>query len=355
METEMGDATVIPPSFQYPMCGDGIRLSCSRGYLRMTPRGTIWRMKICYVDRNFTAKSAEMIANAEAIITDYRAQGYQLTLRQLYYQFVSRDLIANKQSEYDRLGSVINDARLAGLISWEAIVDLTREMTENSHWSSPRDIVSACATQYQIDKWSDQDTYVEVWIEKDALSGVIEPVCRKLDVPFFSCRGYTSQSSMWGAGRRLMEKAGEDKEVVILHLGDHDPSGIDMTRDIQERLAMFMCEDPEEERRWMSSADDPFEHERLTVRRIALNIDQVRAYHPPPNPAKLTDSRVGSYIKKYGAQSWELDALEPRVLTQLIVDNVMEFRDETLWKAAEKKEKLHRDAITKIVPSLPAS
>lgn len=315
-------------------------------------------MITCYLPApEFKPKTLAIIDHANDIIDLYRKQGYQLTLRQLYYQFVARDLIANKPTEYDRLGEIINLARLTGMISWEAIIDLTREMTRNSHWNNPREIVSACARQYQIDKWQTQDTYVEVWIEKDALSGVFEPVCRELDVPFFSCRGYTSQSAMWEAGQRLKEKVAEEKEIVVLHFGDHDPSGIDMTRDIENRLAMFMCEDPEQEWQYLDS-NDPWQaewsHEKLTVRRVALNMDQIRLYRPPPNPAKVTDSRAASYIAQYGRESWELDALEPRVLTRLVRDNVMEFRDETLWNEALEKEQNHRDAITKVVPKLPA-
>jgi hypothetical protein len=304
---------------------------------------------ICYIEKNFAPKSLKLISAANEIITAYRQQGFQLTLRQLYYQFVSRALIPNKQTEYDKLGMVISDARLAGMIDWEAIVDLTRELTQNSHWTSPRDIVGACATQYQIDKWSTQENYVEVWIEKDALAGVFEPTCKKLDVPFFSCRGYTSQSSMWEAGQRLKEKADDGKECYILHFGDHDPSGIDMSRDIEARLSMFMC-DPDEH---MPERNEDYYHDQLTVRRIALNMDQIRQYNPPPNPAKVTDSRAESYIRKFGTESWELDALEPRVLAALIEVNVKELRDEELWSEAVEKEWVHRAAIKNVIEQLP--
>jgi hypothetical protein len=313
-------------------------------------------MKIQYQEFNFRESTQTVIDHANNIIAEYSAQGYTLTLRQLYYQFVSRDLIRNSQKEYDRLGSIINDARLAGEVDWEAIIDLTREMTSNSHWDSPRDIVAACATQYQIDKWSDQPNYVEVWIEKDALGGVFEPECRKLDVPFFSCRGYTSQSAMWAAGQRLAEKADTGKQITILHFGDHDPSGIDMSRDIEARLGMFMHSDPDSEMQYRAMnymTNEPWEHEALTVKRIALNRDQIRRYNPPPNPAKITDSRAKGYIREHGTQSWELDALEPRVLAQLVQANVKALRDEDLWNDAVRKQTAHREAISAIVSKLP--
>jgi hypothetical protein len=84
-----------------------------------------------------------------------------------------------------------------------------------------------------LDTRRNQEYYIEVWIEKDALLGILETICKKLDVPYFSCRGYVSQSSMWEAAQRFREN---DREGILLHLGDHDPSGIDMSRDIQERL-----------------------------------------------------------------------------------------------------------------------
>src|SRR5690349_2102910 len=169
-------------------------------------------MKIAYIEKNFHYKSKVLINTANKIIDEYLKQGFQLTLRQLYYQFVARGIIPNSQKEYTNLGNVISDGRLAGYIDWESIVDLTREMSRNAHWNSPRDIVAACTNQYEIDKWETQPYYVEVWVEKDALSGVIDPTCRSLDVPFFSCRGYTSISAIWEAGRRLREKAAENKD-----------------------------------------------------------------------------------------------------------------------------------------------
>lgn len=275
--------------------------------------------KINYVDKNFSDSSLQIIQIANKIIKEYAAQGYDLTLRQLYYQFVARGLIANKQTEYKRLGSIINDARLAGYIDWLTIVDRTRNVQSNPHWDGPKDIVEACVQSFQIDKWAGQENRIEVWIEKDALVGVIENVCRRNDVSFFSCRGYTSQSEMWGAAQRLIAY---EQHPVIIHLGDHDPSGIDMTRDIRDRLSLFM-------------------EGYIEVHRIALNMDQVEQYDPPPNPAKITDSRAEKYIKKYGGESWELDALEPKVLEDLIDDKIAEFKDEELWAKAVRKQDRH--------------
>lgn len=278
--------------------------------------------KICYVERKFSAATLQTIAQANDIIETYVAQGYDLTLRQLYYQFVSRALIANKQSEYKRLGSIINDARLAGLIDWHSISDRTRELRSVAHWDTPEDIVGGAAQQFRIDKWAEQPARVEVWIEKDALVGVFERVCRELDVGLLSCRGYTSQSEMWSAAQRLRSYRKSGQQIVLLHFGDHDPSGIDMTRDITERLELFGVV--------------------LEVRRLALNIAQVEQYEPPPNPAKETDSRFAGYIRSYGDESWELDALEPDVLAGLVRSEIRKIRDRKAWESAEAEEKRQR-------------
>lgn len=119
-------------------------------------------MKICYQKKNFTADVLAVIDKANVILREYAAQGYDLTLRQLYYQFVSRALIPNKDKEYKRLGSIVNDARLAGLIDWSHITDRTRNLKSNAHWDSPKDIVDTCSRQFQLDKWKTQDNYVEV-------------------------------------------------------------------------------------------------------------------------------------------------------------------------------------------------
>lgn len=315
--------------------------------------------KIAYIDKTFRADALEIIGRADAIARAYAAQGFDLTLRQLYYQFVSRGWIANKDSEYKRLGGIINDARLAGDLDWDYIVDRTRNLEENSHWGNPSAIIRSAARSYAEDKWRLQDTYVEVWIEKDALKGVLEQVCVPNDVPFFSCRGYTSQSEIWGAAQRLGEKMNSGKNVVVIHLGDHDPSGIDMSRDIEDRLALFIAQDLglTDFGNFTGRGNGGYEaliedckyelDERLTIDRIALNWDQVQQYNPPPNPAKLTDARAQGYISRFGAQSWELDALDPATLTALIQNAIDYYKDAEVWDQAVAKEEKAREVLTK--------
>lgn len=242
--------------------------------------------KVCYVERKFDPKSRALVDRSNAIITEYTAQGFVLTLRQLYYQLVSRDIIPNRQKEYKRLGSIVNDARLAGLIDWHAIEDRTRNLQRLSTWETPALMLQTCADQYHLDLWAGQKCRVEVWIEKDALVGVIEGVCHELDLPYFSCRGYTSQSEMWGAAMRLKRYQQGKQVPVILHFGDHDPSGKDMTRDIVDRLKLFMG--------------------GAQVARLALNMDQVEQYKPPPTQPRLRTRATRPTSRNSGrrAGSW---------------------------------------------------
>lgn len=276
-------------------------------------------MKESFIEKKFQPRSLAIIDAANQIIADYTAQGFQLTLRQIYYQFVARDLLPNTEKSYKSLGKIINDGRLAGLIDWDAIEDRTRSLKSNLRLQDPRHGIQIIRDQYGIDMWENQERRVEVWIEKEALAGVIAGVCNELDVPYFSCRGYVSQSEQW----RAYHRHAAQQNTIVLHLGDHDPSGIDMTRDNQDRLNLFHG------------------YSQTEVRRIALNMDQINEYNPPPNPAKVTDARFESYSQRYGDESWELDALEPQVLVDLIRETIGEYVDDDAW--AEREEQLEED------------
>ncbi len=284
--------------------------------------------KIEYEVKKFSPKTMETIRQAEDIIAEYQAQGFSLTLRQLYYQFVARDLIPNTEREYKRIGNVVSDARRAGLIDWDSIVDRTRFLRSLAFWGKPLEMIESARDSYHRDLWATQDIRIEVWIEKDALVGVIEKVCRENDVPFFSCRGYVSDSEMWRGAIRMYKHT---QKVIALHLGDHDPSGIDMTRDIDDRLQLFS------------------RYADIEVRRIALTMEQIEEQQPPPNPAKTTDSRYEGYVAKYGNESWELDALEPQFISELIRDQILEERDEEKWAIAVDEQEKERGQIQDII------
>jgi hypothetical protein len=288
-------------------------------------------MKQCFVSKSFRDGSYDLIGSANEILDEYHADGFVLTLRQLYYQLVARGLIENSVRSYKRIGGLVSDARLAGLIDWAMIEDRGRELVIPPHWPSPYEILATAANQFAIDKWADQPNHIEVMVEKDALSGVLAPVCRSLDVGFTANKGYSSSSAMYEAGRRIKGKVRAGKRVFILYLGDHDPSGIDMTRDVGERVLMFSGE---------TNTDDY----RVLVNRLALNYNQVEALHPPENPAKDTDARYASYVERYGESSWELDAIEPRALASLVIKAVEGLRDADLWvKALDSEDEMRRE------------
>jgi hypothetical protein len=276
-----------------------------------------------FITKEFRKSSLAIIDQADAIIRAYQSDGYTLTLRQLYYQFVSRDLIPNNDKEYKKLGSVIADARLAGLLPWDGIEDRGRSM---NGWLVEEDIdtiLEDLPYAYAADRWADQDRYIEVWVEKEALASVVERAVRPMRVGYMACKGYLSVSEAYRAGKRMEAARDAGKEPLVIHLGDHDPSGLDMTRDNRDRLEILS-------------------YGEVEVQRIALNRDQIDQYSPPPNPAKITDSRAADYIARHGRTSWELDALEPAVLVGLIRDAIRPHIDPGPWDEAEERERTER-------------
>ncbi|WP_299078728.1 hypothetical protein [uncultured Paraglaciecola sp.] len=287
-------------------------------------------MKEQFINKRFNAKSVATINEANSIIDEYLGKGFSLTVRQLYYQFVARGMMKNEQRNYKRLVKLMSDARLAGLTDWKALEDRTRNLAGGDcGFENPDEYMRSIGSDYSKEWWTGQKNYVEVWVEKEALAGVISKPCRKWRVNYFSCRGYTSQSEQYKAGRRFYEQLSLGKSCYLLHLGDHDPSGIDMTRDNNDRLDMFS-----------PSA--------VTVERMALNMDQVREQRPPPNPAKETDSRHGAYLANYGSKSWELDALDPDYISDLITTRIEELVDMDLMNARKREEADERYRITEI-------
>lgn len=325
-----------------------------------------------YESRNFRPERLALIETANAICEEYAAQGLVLTLRQLYYQHVARGLIANKQTEYNRLGELCRDARMAGLMDWDHLIDRTRNLQTFRTFDSPQAAMEDAAKRYHRDLWAPQKKRIEVWIEKDAAIGVVEGVCSANSVPFFSCRGYTSMSEMHEAAQRLRWHIEQGNRVTILHIGDHDPSGLDMSRDIEDRLRGFIHRDWAGlhlgNGRWTrgdifrsmreqmaekrgTSYDDVVLEGGLPwqVKRIALNLDQIERYNPPPNPAKTTDARFRSYMEETGLdESWELDALDPTVLQDLIQNEIDAQRDDDTWGQSEHEMEKERRTLTGI-------
>ena len=273
-----------------------------------------------YKDFKFNHATGQLVAAMNLVIDDLSAQGYRLTVRQLYYQLVSKDIIENTERSYKRVTGVANDARLAGMMDWDAIEDRTREFQRRPHWSSGGEILAAVGQQYHMDMWETQRNRVFVIIEKEALVGIFESLCKTLDIPLLAARGYPSVSVVREFVKEDIlpaQEAGQD--VTVLHLGDHDPSGIDMTRDLQDRIQLFTYGVP------------------VDVERIALNMDQIKKFKPPPNPAKVTDSRFEAYARKFGQSSWELDAMKPEFLNKLVDTWTRKYIDTDAWDERQEE------------------
>jgi len=291
--------------------------------------------RIAYVDaKAFTRPTLQLMQQADEIATNYSKRGFSLSLRQLFYQLVTVNAFPNSEQSYNRLGRIVSDARLAGIMDWSHIEDRGRE-AHGIGWAGQdpdeqAELIRQAKWGYVLDLWEGQDVRPEVWVEKQALEEVASKATRGLRVGYFACKGYVSQSEMWQAGQRMRRLFVEHGQTpIVFHLGDHDPSGIDMTRDITDRLSMFAGMD-------------------IDVRRIALNKDQIDVLNPPPNPAKVTDSRFLAYQLEYGDESWELDAIRPEDLVTLIRDEVMAVLETTSFNAqvsAERDEQAKFDVI----------
>jgi hypothetical protein len=294
--------------------------------------------KITYEPQRFTADALTTLGRCEAILDEQAAQGYRLTLRQLYYRLIAGDhfpdsrlqevapgqFTKNHLRNYKWLGDMLSKARVGGKIDWRHIEDRTRGAEGgDGGWGSPAEAIRSIPNWYGITHWDGQPEYLEVWVEKDALSDVVARPAGRWDVAHMACKGSPSTSVMHDAAIRLRWKEREGRKCTILYLGDHDPTGIDIPRDVQDRLRLFRCD--------------------AEVKRIALNMDQIEALDPPPSPAKETDSRTGGYIEQFGTtDTWELDALEPAALDALIDAEIQEHIDMDL-----RQERLDREEVEK--------
>ncbi len=281
---------------------------------------------------NFRTESRDKIEKLLTILDDYPDQ--KLTARQVYYQYVARGWLDNTVKNYKNLTSLLADARYAGLVDWHVIEDRGREPETPSEWDGLSSLVESALHAYRRPRWEGQTSYVELWVEKQALAGVLAPIARRFHATLMVNKGYSSASAMKESADRFVEKSDSLRmQPILLYLGDHDPSGEDMVRDINDRLVEFGVED-------------------IDVRKIALTMAQIRRFNPPPNPAKLTDSRAKAYIKKFGDQSWELDALPPDELNRLVTasfDSIIdrEKMDEIIARELRDKERL-REAVLEL-------
>lgn len=287
--------------------------------------------KVAFISKRFHKASLAKIAVANTIIQTYAEMDLRLTLRQLYYQFVAHHGLENTEKSYKTLGKLLSEARLAGLVDWNAIEDRGRVPTVWAQWPNIQAMVEEKVDAFRMPRWEGQDCYAELWVEKQALAGVLEPVAMDHHVTLMVNKGYSSQSAMYEAARRFLHygrrKAGG---THLFYLGDHDPSGEDMVRDVEERLQMFGVRN-------------------LRVTKIALTMAQVEEYAPPPNPAKTTDSRYEKYAAEHGEESWEVDALDPETLVRLITEAFDGILDREMMEEIKDREDTQKEKLREVI------
>lgn len=271
------------------------------------------------------------------IIQEYASDGYVMTLRQLYYQLVSRDIIPNVQTEYAKISKLLKEGRMGGIVDWNAIEDRLR-VPYLPYWNHDiPDAINDTINQYRLNRQKDQSVYIEVWVEKDALSGVLKRVTSEYHIRLLVNRGYGSVTAIHDAYKRYKKQIIEGKKVKLLYLGDHDPSGIDMIRDIRERINEML---------------DANYLDNVIVEHIALTMKQIKKYNPPTNPAKLTDPRAKWYIQSYGNSSWEVDALDPKTLNKLVSSTIESNIDMDLFNNMKKREETDKIILRKLSKTL---
>lgn len=281
-------------------------------------------MKQEYKKVRFQKQSTLYLKLINTIIDQYQQVGLKLTLRQLYYQLVSHGAIDNKLSEYSKLSRLLTRARMGGYIDWDAIEDRVRRPIMHSEWKNITSLVESACNSFRLKRWIDQSHYVELWTEKDAIANILYPITDKFHITLMVNRGYSSVTAMYDSANRYIKGEGWDaKKCILLYLGDHDPSGLDMDRDIQKRLSEFDA--------------------NIIYKRIGLTWEQIQEHEPPPNPTKIKDPRAESYIEEYGTECWEVDALPPDVLNRVVEDAISDYVDvERMehWKGIEDKLKV---------------
>lgn len=308
-------------------------------------------MKIAFRPAALSPENVIRLEMINAIIEEYKKQDLILTLRQLYYQLVSRDVIPNNVKEYRKLSVLLVEGRMCGVVDWAAIEDRLRQAEKPSSWNNPKEILDSAIYSYALPRQKGQSVYMEVWVEKDALSGVLERVTSPYHIPIMVNRGYSSASAMYEAFKRFTKAHSFKQSIRILYLGDHDPSGLDMVKDIEGRILEFFFGSKFKQGKRANKIDpstfrDICEESLgldFHIIPVALTRAQIKQYNPPPNPAKMADPRSGEYVSKHGRKSWEVDALKPEVLNEILETAIAEHLDEKQYanmvKAEEKDKK----------------
>jgi hypothetical protein len=258
-----------------------------------------------------------------SVLTEVRP----MTVRQAYYALVTKLVVENAKTQYNRVCRALADLRLRGVVPWEWVEDRTRRPRTVNMWESVSEFAEDAIRWFRLDVWREQETLVEVWLEKDALSGIFEEVLEPYGVTLCVGRGYDGWDSIHLAAERYKDWGGD---VLVCYFGDHDPSGEDMQRSLRDRLEQLGAS-PE-------------------IRRIGILSEDIERYQLPPNPAKPTDSRYAGYVAQHGKDAVELDALPVDVLRSRIREAVESAMDmDAYHEVIEKDNDLRGGILTALV------
>ncbi len=241
-----------------------------------------------------------------------------MTVRQVFYRLVSNGVIGKTEGEYkSTVVRLLTRMRLSGEIPFSWIADNTRWMRKPRTWSSLESMLARTAEAYRRDVWDNQDVYVEVWTEKDAIAGILSEVTMAWDVPLMVVRGFSSITFLHSAAQSI---AATGKPAYLYYFGDYDPSGLVIPQKVEQRLREFA-----------PYADIEFV-------RVAVNEEQIAEMKLPTRPTKKTDSRSKNFI----GESVEVDAIPPKVLRVIVEDCITQHVDDDAYNvllAAEESEK----------------
>jgi hypothetical protein len=290
---------------------------------------------------SWSADKSEVVHKMREIVEDYQEQGYKLTLRQLYYQLVARDIIPNDDKAYKKISALLDDCRYCGFIDWDSIEDRGRVPDTPYFEYSLQDALNRTLSSYKLDRRKGQMNYIELWTEKDAISNILSEGVYDYTITLCVNKGFTSSSAMYNAYKRFSRKILAGYDVIVLYFGDHDPSGLDMVRDIRERITHFM-----------TNGDTYIDFSKFRIDHIGLTMEQIKELNPPSNPAKISDPRAAGYIAKYGEISWEVDALNPEILLEIVEKSIKEYLDYDAFNRVKQIELNEKAKLKEIIENI---
>lgn len=356
-------------------------------------------IKMDAVKGTWVADKKTVLSQIVAVCRQYQEAGDTLTLRQLYYQLVSKDYIPNHDKVYKKLSSLKDAVVYSGLVDWALFEDRGRVPIVAHTEKSIESALQETARHYRLDKQEGQDVHIEVWTEKDAISGILKKVTLPYSVHLVVNKGYSSSTAMYQAYTRFIKRINAGKKVKVLYFGDHDPSGLDMIRDVRTRILDMLTQglrlDKDLVNDWWDEqgynvwtighyhekyADLPYvkwddisdtkrrkmndlwdeamnriyieENDLWEVVPVGLTMEQIRQFNPPPNPAKITDPRAKWYLKEFGPKSWEVDALSPSVMREVVEAAILDHMDEDTLNRVRGKEAEDKANIQRMINSL---